>query len=93
VPFTTEEAMRRRDADEQPVADAIDKLLALGARTEGNEYGVFILSPPDDPLTVHLDAPIVNDTVASSGRPWAWTLGQRYTSLTRLIRPGVRKTI
>jgi hypothetical protein len=93
VPFTTEEANRRRDADDEPrVADAIDKLLSIGARTDGNEYGVFILTPPGDPLTVHLDAPIVNDTVAVSGRPWAWTLGQRYTNLTRLTRSGVTRT-
>jgi hypothetical protein len=94
VPFTTEEAKRRRGtATEGRVADAIDTLLSIGARTEGNEYGVFILTPPSDPRTVYLEAPIVNDTVAGpSGRPWAWTLGQRYTSLTRLSRPGVTKT-
>lgn len=95
VAFTREEAAKRRAAEgnEAAVADAIEKLLQSGARTEANEYCVFILSRPDDPrLTVILDEPIVNDTKTAAGRPWAWTLGQRYTSLVRLKRPGTTKT-
>jgi hypothetical protein len=50
-------------------------------------------SAQDDPDTVQLPHPIGNDTVAESGRPWAWTMGQRYVSLDRtgsdrLDRPG-----
>ncbi len=94
VPFTEEEAAKRDRAGgvATRVAEAIRTLLALGARTEGNEYGVFVLSGPSDPETVQLAAPIVNDTVAQSGRSWAWTMGQRYTSLARLTRPGTTKT-
>jgi hypothetical protein len=94
VPFTLEEITERRagTADDASVAKVIETLLALGARTEGNDYGVFVLSSRDDPATVKLDAPIVNDTVAASGRPWAWTMGQRYTSLAKLTRPGITKT-
>lgn len=94
VPFTTDEVKRRRAAgNEDRIADVVDLQLTIGIRPDGTEYGVFILSPHDDPATVHLDAPIVNDTVAGpSGRSWAWTLGQRYTSLMRLTRPGVSKT-
>ncbi len=95
VPFTPEEAAKRRGStsEDEQVADVIETLLSLGARTEGTEYGVFILSSADDPLTVKLDATIVNDTVAGkSGRVWAWTMGQRYTSLARLTQAGITKT-
>lgn len=53
---------------------------------------VFLLSGPEDNDTLRLSAPIVNDKVASSGRPWAWTMGQGYTSLTALTRPGISRT-
>lgn len=53
---------------------------------------VFLLSGPRDPETVVLEAPVVNETVATSGRPWAGTMGQRYVSLAALRRPGVRTT-
>lgn len=94
VPFTADESERRRSlgGHEVRVAEAIKMLLGTGARTEGSDYGVFILSRREDPETVLLDAPIVNDTVAASGRTWAWTMGQRYTSLAKLTKPGVTKT-
>lgn len=94
VPFTPEEVDRRRSGDDLDhlIADAIEILLATGTRPEGSEYGVFLLSGPDDPKTVRLEVPIVNDTVAASGRPWAWTMGQRYVSLSRLTRPGMKLT-
>jgi hypothetical protein len=38
-----------------------------------------------------LKAPVVNDTVAESGKPWRWTLSQRYTSLDKLTS-GVTRT-
>lgn len=31
-----------------------------------------------------LDGPILNDAMTANGKPWAWTLGQRYTMLERL---------
>lgn len=94
VPFTSAEAnaRRARGGADVRVADAIQTLVGSGARTEGSDYGVFVLSRREDPGTVLLDAPIVNDTVASSGRPWAWTIGQRYTSLAKLSRPGTALT-
>lgn len=94
VPFTTAEIATRRAGSsyDVAVAQAIETLLSRGARTEGNEYGVFILSAPDDAATLKLESLILNDTAAKSGRAWAWTMGQRYTSLARLSRPGVTKT-
>ena len=74
------------------IAAAIDMDLKSGRREEGKQYQVFLLSPPDDPETIQLPKPIANDTTAESGRAWAWTMGQRYVSLSRLTRPGVSKT-
>ena len=51
----------------------------------------FVPSPAD-PDTDLLPHPIINDTTAESGRPWAWTMGQRYVSLAGVTRPGVSFT-
>jgi hypothetical protein len=74
------------------MGEVIRALLAHGPREEGKQYQVFLLSGPKDPDTVRLARPITNDTVAESGRPWAWTMGQRYVSLADLTRPGVTVT-
>lgn len=56
----------------------IDFLLDNKLREEGKLYKVFFLSPPDAPETITLPNPIPNDVVAKSGRPFAFTVGQRY---------------
>jgi hypothetical protein len=84
VLLSTEEADRRRAAGEDRLADLLERLLLAGKRVEGEFYGVFLLSGPDDPESIRLAASIVNDTTAASGRTWAWTLSQRYTSTERL---------
>jgi hypothetical protein len=94
VTFTRESAAIRQvgsDVD-RVVGDVIETDLATGTREDSKQYQVFLLSEPNDPDTVRLVQPIVNDTVAESGRPWAWTMGQRYASLTDLTRPGVTVT-
>jgi hypothetical protein len=50
----------------------------------------MLLTSQDDDQTVHLTAPIANDTKTEAGKTWAWTLGQRYTSLERLQRGAAR---
>lgn len=72
-------------------AELLQRLLDERARDEGSAYGVMLLSPADDPETVRLAEPIVNDKVTGNGRPWAWTLGQRYASVDRL-RGGITRT-
>ncbi len=91
VHLTGEEANRRRNAGGATVADLIEELLADGSRSEGLFYDVLLLSGPDEPDTVCLDHLVVNDTVAASGRRWAWTLQHRYTQLSRL-GSGVTRT-
>ncbi|MCQ4085219.1 hypothetical protein NGB36_32845 [Streptomyces sp. RB6PN25] len=84
VLLTHEEAERYRADGHTELAQLIGALVEEGYRPEGNSNGVILLSAPDDPDTVQLGKPVINDTVTASGRPWAWTLGQRYTSLDRL---------
>lgn len=95
VPFTREEIIRRRvgEPHDQRVADAIEVSLRSGIRIEGEQYGVIVLTSANDPQTVQLATPIANDTTAkTTGRAWAWTMGQRYTSLAKLNRPGIVTT-
>lgn len=88
-----EAAARKEGSDiDRLVGEVIETLLDDGPREEGKQYQVFLLSGPEDPDTVRLAHPIANDTVAESGRPWAWTMGQRYVSLAGLTRPGVTVT-
>ena len=95
VIFSRSEARRRRrrgrDRD-RGIAALIETLLDNGTRVEGQAYQVFLLTPIGDPRTVRLETPIQSDTRTESGRPWAWTLGQRYAKLSRLTAPGVRFT-
>ena len=84
VLLTHEEARRHRAEGHEALADLIEVLIEREYRSEGESNGVVLLSGLQDPETVTLNAPVVNDTVTASGRPWAWTLSQRYTSLDRL---------
>lgn len=95
VAFTAAEAARRtaRSGPDGRIGELITTLVADGPRHQDNDtYQVFLLSAVDGRDTIHLDAAITNDTVAASGRPWAWTMGQRYVSLARLTAPGVAVT-
>ncbi len=84
IPFTYNEIEARRRGGDFEIADLIASQLQTRTRVEGDAYGVVLLSGQDDAETVHLVAPIINDTKAASGRTWAWTLSQRYTSLDKL---------
>jgi hypothetical protein len=94
VTFTREDAATRQAGSDidRLVGEVIDILLDDGPREEGKQYQVFLLSGPEDSDTVRLAQPITNDTVTGSGRPWAWTMSQRYVSLTDLTRQGVTVT-
>ncbi len=94
VTFTRQEAARLRAGSEidRQVADVIEASLTERSREEGQQYQVFLLSRDDEPDTVKLSQAIVNDTLTESGRPWAWTLQQRYVSLAGLTAPGVTVT-
>lgn len=90
VVFSHESAALCRERGDEQLADVIEDFVSRGARDEGASYGVMLLSSPDNAETVTLTSPIVNDTVASTGRSWAWTMGQRYTSLAKLTSGATR---
>jgi hypothetical protein len=94
VVFTHDEAAARqgRSETDRLIGAAIETDLGAGTRVDGKPYQVFLLSAPDDPETVQLPHAIKNETVADSGREWAWTMSQRYVSLADLTRPGVSVT-
>jgi hypothetical protein len=94
VTFSHQEAASRRSdsAIDRQVGEVIELLLADGPREEGEQYEVFLLPGPEDPDTLRLDRPIMNDTVSKSARPIAWVRGQRYVSVADLTRPGVTVT-
>jgi hypothetical protein len=84
VPFTEAEAQRRQESGQRRMADIIRICLGEGTRIEGEAHDVILLTGPDDPATRTLAHPVINDTVTVAGKPWAWTLGQRYTRLDAL---------
>lgn len=91
VVFSPEYASQLQEEGDAVLAKVITDVLADGARDEGGAHGVMLLSSADDPDTVNLAAPIQNDSKTANGKPWAWTLGQRYTQLERLTS-GATKT-
>lgn len=74
------------DANEKRIANAIKVLLERGSRIAGQQYRVFVLSHPDDKETVTLEKAIMHTT------EFAWTMGQRYTRLDALTKPGISTT-
>ncbi len=81
VVFSAEEAKRYSASDDhtdQTIGRLIDGLLADSPRTPGESYQVFLLSGRDDQRTLVLPYPIRNTTRDHKGKPWAWTLSQRY---------------
>lgn len=63
----------------------VERLIREGRREEGELYKVLLLSAPDSPDTLRLPAPILNNSVAKSGKPIAYTMGQRYANSERLL--------
>lgn len=64
------------------IARVIGGMLAAGLRSEGTTYGVVLLQHADDPELSKRDAPLPHD------HPGAWTQGQRYARLDRLLTAG-----
>jgi len=75
-----EEVEMRKGLHQEPLGALVDHLVETGKRPEGGLFKVLILSTPDSPDTVHLPAPIPNDKKSKTGKPTAFTMGQRYVS-------------
>ena len=84
VPFTVEEAERRRqrgDSTAVEIADLITSSLVTGERKDGDVHKVFLLSPPDTQDTEHLPGVVLH---SGDGAGSAFTMGQRYVYLDDL---------
>lgn len=67
------------------LADLVQRLIAEQRREEGEHFKVFLLSAPESPETLRLVGPIPNDMRSKSGKPTAFTMGQRYVASERLL--------
>jgi hypothetical protein len=90
VPITRDQAKAWAESDDPMQVRAAKLIAALiedGSPREGLPHGIFLLSPPDDDAaTLVLTTAVVNAATDKSGKPVAWTMGQRYTSTTALLR-------
>jgi hypothetical protein len=67
--------------------ELIQTLMAETSRKDkGKAYKVMFLSPPDSRETVKLPAPVINDLRTETGRTTAYTQGQRYTTIGKLLQ-------
>ncbi len=80
-----DEVQMRTGAHKGLLGKLVDHLVSTGKRIEGNSYKVMMLSAPDSPETLKLDKPIANDKRSKSGKPTAFTMGQRYVSTHALL--------
>ncbi len=58
----------------------VNRLVDEGRRPEGGHFKVLLLSAPDSENTLKLTGPIPNDKRSKTGKPTAFTMGQRYVS-------------
>lgn len=66
------------------VIDELIDRIPQSKKNVGHSYKVFVLSSPDDPRTMKLDGPILNNLESKSGRATAFTMGQRYVAVEKL---------
>jgi len=78
-----EEMVFERGKHKGRFGEVVDQVLDDAARSKkesGGVYKVLLLSAPDDAKTMKLKRPIPNDLTSKTGRPTAFTMGQRYVS-------------
>ncbi len=62
----------------------VDRLIKEQRRDEGGRNKILLLSAPNSSETIRLPSPIQNDMTSKSGKPTAFTMGQRYVASTKL---------
>lgn len=67
------------------LGDLVQRLVMEQRRDEGERYKVLLLSAPDSNDTLRLPGPIPNDLKSKTGKPTAFTMGQRYIASERLL--------
>lgn len=60
-------------------------------RQDGKTYKIMFLAPPGSPDAIKLLRAIENDKKTWNGKPWPFTVGQRYVLASKLLS-GVEKT-
>jgi hypothetical protein len=75
----------RREGYEGRLGEVVRAYLEIVPMAVGEHRKVFVLSRPDDPATLRLAAPVVNDLRSTGGRITAFTQNQRYISSARLL--------
>lgn len=68
------------------VVDQLIDDIPLSKKEVGLSYKVFVLTSPDDPNTMKLEGPILNDLESKTGKPTAFTMGQRYVAVEKLAK-------
>lgn len=68
-----------------PLGALVERIVKDQRRDHGAHNKVLLLSAPDSPDTLHLPGPIPNDLKSQSGKPAAFTQGQRYIASERLL--------
>lgn len=63
----------------------VDHIVTKSLRLTDERYKIILLSPADSPDTLKLAAPIPNNQRSKSGKPTAFTMGQRYVSSQQLL--------
>ncbi len=63
----------------------VNKRLDEDPAALGHPNKIFLLTAPDDPRTMHLEQPIRNNLLSSTGKNTAFTQNQRYVILADLI--------
>lgn len=67
------------------LGDLVERILKEQRRDQGGRNKVLLLSAPDSPDTLRLPGPIPNNLKSQSGKPTAFTMGQRYIASERLL--------
>jgi hypothetical protein len=69
----------KRDSDVPELRALINRIIDESRNRQiGQYYKFMLLSAPDSPETISLPNPIPNDKQSSTGKPTAFTMGQRY---------------
>lgn len=76
----------KRDAYDGSLGTLVNQLLDENRREEGRRFKVMLLSAPDSPDTLKLNNSIPNDKRSKTGKPTAFTMGQRYVSSEALLQ-------
>jgi hypothetical protein len=83
---TFDEVEIKENAYDGELGVLVNKLVKDEARPLGGLFKVLLLSAPDSPDTLKLANPISNDKRSKTGKPTAFTMGQRYVASDALTR-------